>query len=130
MLRDILPVKIPITLCGKEMYLRYTLNSQLYLEHYYGDVDLFLDKNTDDWTAKDALHMLRAGLMDCFHEENESTISALDFDNIKPSLAGVGRMIDMTGLRDITALVVQAIIASLPTPVEGERPNFTESGAG
>jgi len=129
MLHNLEPTRVPIKLCGKELYLRYDLNSQLYLEHYYGEVDLFLDKDMDSWSIGDAVHLLRAGLMDCYFKENEDAISQRRWDDVKPSLAGLGRMVERSGLPDITMTIIGAIVASLPEVVEGAEPNF-QTGAG
>ena len=128
MLTDIQPIKIPITLCGRELYLRYSLNSRLYFEHYYGDADAFLDKDMDGWKTEDVIHMLRAGLLEATFEENEGAINRREWDSIKPSFAGMGSLIDMTGLGEITRVLLEALLASIPPLPEGTGENF-QNGA-
>ena len=124
------PIKVPFLLGEREVYLRYNLTAQLCLEHYMGDnIDIFMMSESDNWGIDDVLHILRAGLIDCFFEENEEAINRRDFDAIKPSLATLGRYVDQSGIGEIVTSIVKAVMESLPQAPEGADENFTASAA-
>ena len=116
--------KIPITLSGKEFYLRYDLNSMAYLQHYYGNIDELLDKEHEQWNFDDVVHLLRAGLLDFNFDENEVAISKRNWEFVYPSIAGIGRLIDMQGLSDIVLQIVHAMIDAYPDAPIGADTNF------
>ena len=66
MLKDIDIVKIPFEFNGEERYLRYNMNSRLYLEYMCEKPDI-LKKDTKYWTYDDLFHLFRAMLMDSFY---------------------------------------------------------------
>ena len=122
MLKDLDIGKIPIDLGGNKLYLRYNLNAMRYLEDYVPDFKSFLGKDSKDWTRDDVVHLLRAGLMDCFFDENEQAISDREFKKVKPSIAAIGRYIDDIGLTDIVISIIKAVTNSLPALQVGANP--------
>jgi len=119
-LKDLEPIKIPIKLGGNEVYLRYNLTARRYLEEFT-DYKNIMNKSDEDWTAEDIVQLLRAGLIDYYFEENEKAINECNFQNVKPSLAAVGRMVDEAGMTEITLEIINGIFASLPeVPVSAE----------
>ena len=115
MLKDLEPLTVEITLGGEKMYLRYNLNARRYLE-----------EDTTDWTAEEVIHILRAGLIDCFYNENEEAIEKREFEKIKPSMAYIGRHLTQESLIALASQILEAIILSMPIS-SGDTENFTQA---
>ena len=113
MLKDIDIIKIPIEFNGEQRYLRYNMNSKLYMEYMTDNPDI-LQKNTRDWTFDDILHFLRAMLMDSFYEENKVFIENRDFMSVKPLLSDLGRFLDEQGAEKIMMELLKAVVSFLP----------------
>lgn len=127
-LKDLDPIKVPIMLGGSEVYLRYNLTARRYLEEFT-DYKNLMSKDTEDWGAEDVTHLLRAGLIDFYFDENETVINKREFERVKPSLAAIGRLVDETGMVEITLAIISAIIASLPdAPTAPIGENFQTGG--
>jgi len=122
LLKDLDEKRIPIELGENKLYLRYNLNSRRYLEEAIPDLNGFLQKDSRGWNPDEIMQLLRAGLMDCFFEENEKAIENRDFDSVVPSLAELGRYIDQAELSEISLKIIRAFIASLPSPQVGANP--------
>lgn len=106
--------KIPIAIGDMQLYLRYNLTARRYLEEYVPNYNEFLGKDSSHWTIDDTLHLLRAGLIDFFYEENEDAINKREFDKVVPSLALLGGMLDEAGLEKIVNKIIESLILSLP----------------
>ena len=129
MLKDLEPGKIPFTLDGKEMYLRYNLTALRYLEEYYPNVDALMGKGETEWSTEDVLHLLRAGLIDYYFDENEKFLERRDFKHVKPSLTYLGRIVTFEGAQSIALQMIQALVDSMPEAPAGADENFTTGGA-
>lgn len=127
MLTDLKPIKIPITLNGNKTYLRYNLNSRVYLEHFYPDYEKFISCDTDQMKTSDLLHLLRAGLIDSCFEFNEKFLDNGEFENIQPSISALGKILNEESRFDILSAITDAFIASLPVPAIGSE-NFQMGG--
>lgn len=125
MLKDLEPLTVEITLGGEKMYLRYNLNARRYLEEFL-DYDGLMEKDTTDWTAEEVIHILRAGLIDCFYNENEEAIETREFEKIKPSMAYIGRHLTQESLIALASQILEAIILSMPIS-SGDTENFTQA---
>lgn len=112
-LKELEPLKVSITLGGEQMYLRYDLNSRRYMEEFL-DYKSLMQKNAEDWTAEEIIHLLRAGLIDFFFEENEKAIENHKFEDIIPSMSFIGRNISDENILPITMQILDAIVKSLP----------------
>lgn len=120
MLKDIDFVKIPFEINGEERYLRYNMNSRLYLEYMCEDPDI-LKKDTKLWTFDDILHLLRAMLMDSYYCENKEYIERREFMKVKPSLTDLGRYLDEYGTQSLIQKVITGIISFFPEAPIGAR---------
>lgn len=121
MLRDIDITKIPFELNGKKKYLRFNMNSRLYLEYMCEDPD-FLKKDTKLWTFDDMLHLLRAMLMDAYYSDNKEFIEKRDFMNVKPTLSELGRYLDDYGQENLMKTLISGIVAFFPESPVGAKP--------
>lgn len=120
MLKDLDKTKLPITIGGVNMYLRYNLTAMRYLEEYYDNVNEIMSRHIEQMSTVDILHLLRAGLIDCYFDKNREYIDTGNFTKVFPTLAELGRLIDQDGAVDIAMQIVQALVQSLPEPVVGE----------
>lgn len=120
MLKDLDKSKLPITIGGVDLYLRYNLTAMRYLEEHYENVNEIMGKHIEEMKTKDVLHLLRAGLIDCYFDKNKEAIDAGDFNKIVPTMAELGRMIDEAGTAEIALQIVQALVQSMPVPPVGE----------
>lgn len=124
-LKELEPLKVNISLGGKEMYLRYNLNARRYLEEYV-DYDNLMNKETEDWTTEEIIHLLRAGLIDYYYEENEKALDNRDFSALKPSMSFIGRYLTEESLIALTSQILDAIIKSMPVS-SGDTENFIQA---
>jgi hypothetical protein len=120
MLKDLRTPKIPITLGGQEMYLLYNLHSRAYLEEFYPSYEDFIKQDIAEIKVKDLLHLLRAGLIDCFKFENEKLLDNFDYKNVYPKLSYLGEIINEENLDEILLQIIDAFLNSLPAPAVGE----------
>jgi hypothetical protein len=122
MLKDIEPIKIPITLGGEKTFLRYTFNARRYLEEFYPNYDEFMSKDIYDMSSTEILHMLRAGLIESNYAENEQFIENGEWNKIKPTLAELGRVITDETIPQLVTEITVALIKSLPEAPKGNFP--------
>ena len=61
---------------------------------YYDNINDIVGKHVEEMEAKDVLHLLRAGLIDCYFEQNKDAINEGRFDDVIPTLADLGRVLD------------------------------------
>lgn len=118
MLKDIDVIKIPFEFNGEQRYLRYNMNSRLYLEYMCETPDL-LKKNTKLWTFDDVLHMFRAMLMDSYYCENKEFIEQREFHKVKPTLSEIGRYIDEYGTQTLMQTMLKGIVSFFPEAPKG-----------
>lgn len=129
MLKDLDRKRIPITLGGKRLYLRYNLNARRYLEDCLPRFEFIAQVDSDSWLGEEILHLLRAGLMDCYYNENRKAIEARAWDKIRPSMADLGRQVTEDVLQEINGAIMQAFVASLPeAPFVDPAANFPKGG--
>ncbi len=113
MLRDTDIVKIPFEINGEKRYLRYNMNSRLYLEYTLENPDV-LQKNPKFWTFDETIHMLRALLMDSYYTENKEFIDARDFMKVRPHLSEIGRYLDENDMDNLVHTIVSGIVSFFP----------------
>lgn len=113
--------RIPFELNGEMRYLRYNLNSKLYLE-YMTENNMPTDEAPSAWDFDDILHYLRAMLIDSFYEENREYIERRDFAKCKPYLSDLGRYLDEHGMDGLVNSILKAFSESLPiAPIGAEK---------
>ena len=114
MLKNLDKTKLPITIGKLHVYLRYNLTAMRYLEEYYKDINSIMGKDIENMGTDDILHLLRAGLIDCFYDKNKEAIEKREFDKILPTLAELGHMLDDDDAQDIALQIVHALLDSMP----------------
>lgn len=120
MLKDLDKSKLPVEIGGLNLYLRYNLTAMRYLEEHYDDINDIMGKHVEEMEAKDVLHLLRAGLIDCYFDKNKDAINEGRFDDVVPTLADLGHVLDESDTSEIALQIVQALIQSMPVPPVGE----------
>jgi hypothetical protein len=112
-LKELDGFKIPFEIGGEKKYLKYNLNSRLYLE-YMTDFSKLEHTAPSDWSFDDILHYLRAMLLDSYFEQNKEFIEARDFASCLPKLTDLGRLLDEIGIEQLVNKILNAIVESLP----------------
>ena len=120
MLKDLDKSKLPIEIGGLNLYLRYNLTAMRYLEEHYENVSEIMGKHIEEMETRDVLHLLRAGLIDCYFDKNKDAINEGRFDDVVPTLADLGHVLDESDTSEIALQIVQALIQSMPVPPVGE----------
>lgn len=120
MLKDLDKSKLPIEIGGLNLYLRYNLTAMRYLEEHYDNINDIMGKHIEEMATKDVLHLLRAGLIDCYFDQNKEAINAGKFDDVVPTLADLGHALSESDTSEIAMQIVQALIQSMPVPPIGE----------
>ena len=87
---------------------------------YYDNINDIMGKHVEEMEAKDVLHLLRAGLIDCYFEQNKDAIKEGRFDDVIPTLADLGHVLDESDTSGIALQIVRALIGSMPVPPVGE----------
>lgn len=128
MLKDIEPIKIPITIGKKSTYLRYTFNARRYLEEFYPNYNEFMSKDIYDMSSTEILHMLRAGLIESNFAENEQFIENGEWNKIKPTLAELGQIVTDETIPQLVTELTMALIKSLPETPKGNFPQEATEG--
>ena len=123
MLKDIDNIKIPVKIGENQLYLRYNLNSRLYLE-YMTDYEKLTNTPPDSWGVEDTLHYLRALLIDNYYDENKDSINMRDFDSVKPTIGELGQLLSDFDIVELIMSITVAIVASLPDMPVVEDENF------
>lgn len=121
MLKDLQPIRIPITLAGNKTYLRYNNTAKAYLEHFYPNYNEFMSQDTEEMPIVDLMHLLRAGLIDSFFAENEKFLDNFDYENVYPRMSNLGKILNDESRIDIMQAITDAFLSSLPiSPVGAE----------
>ena len=119
MLKELDGFRIPITINGEERYLKYNLNSRLYLE-YMTDFSKLEKKTPSAWDFDDILHYFRAMLLDSYFEQNKEFIEARNFASCLPKLTDLGRYLDENGTQGLVNTILKCIVEALPQANESE----------
>ena len=119
MLKELDGFRIPITINGEERYLKYNLNSRLYLE-YMTDFSRLEKKTPSKWGFDDILHYFRAMLLDSYFEQNKEFIEARNFAACLPKLTDLGRYLDENGTQGLVNIILNCIVEALPQANESE----------
>lgn len=112
-LKELDGFKIPFEINGETRYLKYNLNSRLYLETMT-DYKNLEKKPPSKWGFDEILHYLRAMLIDSYYEENEKFIEMRNFSACIPKLTDLGRLLDEIGAEKIVNTILKGIVESLP----------------
>ncbi len=124
MLKELDRANVPIELGGVRTYLRYNLNAYRYLEeHFAGGIHDLLDKDMQTWNASETMHLLRAGLIDAYYEQNEALLDRGDFAHLHPTMATLGRMLRQEDLPELVGQIFAGMLMSLPEVPVGMPPN-------
>lgn len=121
MIEQITPHIIPITINGKETFLKYnTFPVAWYLEHYGVDIEN-LGNGKDDMQT--VIHCLRAGLIEANWNKNKACIDNGKIGEVKPTLSELAEVVTIDTLNDITAQIIDGLLKSLPQGAVGSKPS-------
>lgn len=113
LLKELDGFKIPFVINGENKYLKYNLNSRLYLEHMT-DFSKLENIPPSKWSFDDILHYLRAMLIDSYFEQNKEFIEARNFAACLPKLTDLGRFVDENGAQGLVNTILKGIAESMP----------------
>lgn len=113
LLKELDGFKIPFKINGENKYLKYNLNSRLYLEHMT-DYSKLESTPPSEWGFDDILHYLRAMLLDSYFEQNKEFIEARNFAACFPKLTDLGRYIDENGADSVVSNILRGVVESMP----------------
>lgn len=93
--------------------MRFSLNALLCLEVAYKPLAEILKTDWQKWSIDDVLHLCNACMCDL--RQNRKAVNERDFGNIKPTLAELGAVIDISELPMLKLELISAIIDSMPS---------------
>lgn len=112
MLRDLVRQYSVIHIAGREYRVRYSLNAMLCLEMTYKPLSEILTQPYSQWTIDDVLQLVRAAM--CCLPKNFKAVNRRDFENVKPTVAELGELIQPEDLPLLRLEIIAAVIASMP----------------
>ena len=112
MLSELLQKSSIIHIAGREYQVRYSLNALLCLEMTFKPFTDVLAVDCKDWNIDTVLHLLRAAMCDL--PENKPAVLLRDWDNIKPDLDDLGKIVRVQDLPRLRLEIAHAILESLP----------------
>lgn len=128
MLKDLQPIKIPITLAGNKTYLRYNMHSRAYLETYYPNYNEFMKQDFEEMPILDTMHLLRAGLIDSYSVQNEKYLDEFDYKNVYPKMSTLGKILSEENKLEMMEAIANAFLQALPVATVGTK-NFQRGKA-
>lgn len=112
MLRDLVKQYNILHIGNREYHVRYSLNALLCLELTYKPLSEILKTNWHDWSIEDILQLCHAGM--CDRSCNKKAVNARIFTAVKPTLAELGGLIDISQLEMLKLELITAISDSMP----------------
>ena len=92
--------------------MRYSLNCLLCLELTYKPLSEILQTEWQEWSIEDVLQLCHASM--CDRSCNKKYVNARNFHAVKPTLAELGQLIDISQLSRLKFELVTAISDSMP----------------
>ena len=112
MLKDLIKNYSILHIGNREYRVRFSLNCLLCLEVTYKPLAEILKTDWQNWSIDDVLHLCNACMCDL--RCNRKAVNERDFGNIKPSLAELGAVIDISELPKLKFELITAISDSMP----------------
>lgn len=119
MLRDLIKQYNILHIGNREYYVRYSLNALLCLEMTYKPLSEILKTDWQNWNIEDILQLCHAGM--CDRSCNKKAVNARNFQAVKPTLAELGALIDVSQLEMLKFELITAISDSMPKSQSNDR---------
>ncbi len=112
MLKDLIKQYSIIHIAGEAYKVRFSLNAMLCLEMTYKPLSEILTGNFLNWTIEDVLQLTHAAM--CSLPKNFKAVNRRDFENVRPTFAELGEIIQPEDLPLLKTELIAAIADSLP----------------
>ena len=112
MLRDLIKQYNILHIGNREYRVRFSLNALLCLELTYKPLSEILKTNWHDWSIEDILQLCHAGM--CDRSCNRKNVNSRNFQAVKPTLAELGALIDVSQIETLKFELITAISDSMP----------------
>ena len=112
MLKDLIKNYSILHIGDREYRVRFSLNALLCLEVTYKPLAEILKTDWQNWSIDDVLHLCNACM--CDRSCNKKAVNSRNFQAVKPTLAELGQLIDISQLSRLKFELVTAISESMP----------------
>ena len=112
MLRDLVKQYNILHIGNREYRVRFSLNALLCLEMIYKPLSEILKISWQSWSIEDVLQLCHAGM--CDRSCNKKAVNTRNFQAVKPTLAELGALIDVSQLEMLKLELITAISDSMP----------------
>ena len=119
MLRDLVKQYNILHLGNREYHIRFSLNALLCLEMTYKPLSEILKTDWHNWSIEDILQLCHASM--CDRSCNKKAVNARNFQAVKPTLAELGALIDVSQLEMLKFELITAISDSMPKSQSNDR---------
>ena len=92
--------------------MRFSLNALLCLEVTYKPLSEIIQTDWQNWQIEDILQLCHAAM--CDMPWNQKAVNARNFHAVKPTLAEIGELIDISQLSQLKLELITAISDSMP----------------
>ena len=119
MLRDLVKQYNILHLGKREYNIRFSLNALLCLEMNYKPLYEILKTDWQNWSIEDVLQLCHASM--CDRSCNRKNVNSRNFQAVKPTLAELGALIDVSQLERLKLELITAISDSMPKSQSNDR---------
>ena len=116
MLKDLIKNYSVLHIGDREYRIRFSLNALLCLEMTYKPLAEILKTDWQNWSIDDVLQLCHCAM--CDRSRNKKYVNARNFQAVKPTLAELGQLIDISQLSRLKFELVTAISDSMPKVVQ------------
>ena len=121
MLKDLIKNYSVLHIGDREYRVRFSLNALLCLEMTYKPLAEILKIDWKQWSINDVLNLCHAAM--CDRSCNKKAVNSRNFQRVKPTLAEIGELIDISQLSQLKLELITAISDSMPqAPVNSKQP--------
>lgn len=112
MLKDLIKNYNILHIGDREYRIRFSLNCLLCLEVTYKPLSEIIQTDWQNWSIEDVLQLCHASM--CDRSCNKKAVNARNFQAVKPTLAELGQLIDISQLSRLKFELITAISDSMP----------------
>ena len=121
MLKDLIKNYNILHIANREYRIRFSLNCLLCLEVTYKPLSEIIQTDWQNWQIEDILQLCHAAM--CDMPWNKKAVNSRNFHLVKPTLAELGSLIDVSSLPMLKLELITAIADSMPqAPVNSKQP--------
>lgn len=112
MLKDLIKNYSVLHIGDREYRIRFSLNALLCLEMTYKPLAEILKSDWEKWSINDIINLCHAAM--CDRSCNRNAVNSQNFHAVKPTLAELGSLIDVSSLPMLKLELITAIADSMP----------------